>query len=210
MKTTEEIAEPLLKKLDAWKVPDQKTIVGIEGYSAAGKSTLLKFVADQRSDIVPVESDDFLSAERVRDMHRHEPIRLEPDWRKAPWFEYEALDRLLTQYEQGHGHYVSPIYNRKTKEFDGEKEFNLAKPLLLIEGTFLLQSPAADRLDHLVFLDISYELADARRWERHQKASPTASREKHMEWLKRFVQIYDLYLEACDPKKKADVVISVW
>lgn len=205
MKTVEQMAEPLLRKLDEWE-SSRKTIVGIEGYSASGKTTLLNYVGGLRPEIQALEVDDFLAPAREREAVT--APWLEPDWRKAPWFRYNVLEELLQQYEESNITYNSPIYNRKSKEFDGKKDFDLSKPTLVAEGTFLLQTPLADRLDYLVYVDIPFEIADRRRWERHMKKEPNADRVKHLAWVEDFIKLYSEYLETQKPHKRADLVIN--
>lgn len=204
MKTVEQMAEPLLRKLDEWET-GRKTIVGIEGYSATGKTTLLNYVGALRPEVLALEVDDFLAPARER-----EAVTvpwLEPDWRKAPWFRYRILEELLMQYEESDLPYSSPVYNRKSKEFDGKKVFDLSRATMVAEGTFLLQSPLANRLDYLVYVDLPFDIADRRRWERHMQKEPNADRVKHLAWVEEFIKLYSEYLETQEPHKRADLVI---
>lgn len=206
MKTVESMAEPLMRKLDEWET-GRKTVIGIEGYSAAGKTTLLNYVGSLRPGILTVEIDDFLAP-----AHEREAVRvpwLEPDWRKAPWFRYNVLEELLKRYEESDLPYTAPIYNRKSKEFDGEKDFDLSKTTLVAEGIFLMHTPLANRLDYLVYVDVPFHIADQRRWERHMQREPNPDRVKHLAWVEGFIKLYSEYLDTQKPQERADLVINV-
>lgn len=58
MKTVEELAEPLLEKLDEWKQPDHQLTVGIDGYPGVGKTSIASILEGTGARVI--HQDEYL------------------------------------------------------------------------------------------------------------------------------------------------------
>lgn len=223
MKTTEEIAESILKALDKWKRPNDKIIVGLEGYTATGKTTLADHIAKVRSDVVVVHLDNFLQPKEWRRKNPHLSGRPNVGWHNIPAFRFDKADRILQQYRKSNTTIKIKTYSSESGVWDKQREYDLRKPILLLECATLLQAPIDDYLDYLVFLEGHFPKADKRRYARKNKVLKTSRRTQpipgddgiartELEFWERvnaYRDLYEEYLRVGQPEKKADLVIHI-
>lgn len=199
MKTTDEIAPVVSEALDGW-LTGQKQIIGIDGPRGAGKTSLLKYLSAIRQDIVPVYLDDFLAPRTEREQLAKETMQYEADWRNVPWFRYSNFQVLIEAFLSSNAVFKSAIYNPETGLCDTEVSFDLSRQTLVVEGLMLLRSPAQDRLDKLIYLDIGSKSANKRLEQRESKPEGL---------IKGFEEFEEAYLEQSKVKQHADLVIHI-
>jgi uridine kinase len=183
-------------------------VVGLEGYSGAGKTTLVK-KALATMPAVLVHMDEFQVSDDERkkiesslphpkdifvEKYRFDVLRdlVEKFRNGQPSAEYDLIDP-----DNGNGYH-------KTFKFDAK--------LLVIDGIWLSNS---DRLpsvfDKIVFLDIDPAVADSRRRQREsQEWSADSWEETHPDsYIKQYKLAHDEYMEKYKPQQNAALVLRV-
>lgn len=178
----------------------QRWVIGIDGLSRSGKSTLTKEVANQlQNQKVPVyvfHIDDYIVERKRRYQTTFEQwveyYYLQWD---VMWLKEHLFKKLKTAKE----------LNLKTYDSftDSLREANICLPetcLVLVEGVFLQRKEWRPFFDYMFYVDCSRD-------ERfNREASET---QKNLEKFKRRYWVAeDYYLETVDPKKLADFVIE--
>ncbi|MDP4000295.1 MAG: hypothetical protein Q8Q11_02590 [bacterium] len=213
MKKIEKIAEPILEQVERWlKDADHKLklVIGIEGYSAVGKTTLHEYLRQQLPDLLQVRLDDYLAKRAVRDAIRSE-ANWQLDWKKSGWYQYEEFERVINAYRRSDAKFTSQIYNRDTDDYDRTVEYDLSKPAMLLEGSLLFRSPAGPEIDRLIYLDGSWDEADRRRLKRHiaVRGDNYQTRERSRIFERNFRILYEKYLKKYDVRARTDLTIHV-
>lgn len=196
------------KALDEWALP-RKLMIGIEGYSGSGKTTILKELAERRSDIIPVYLDDFLASRAEREALANEPLTYKTDWHRAKWYRYEALQKLIKRFLNSDELYRTVLYDTATADWTRKATFDLSKRMMVIEGVMLLRSPAAEKLDRLILLESDRDAADRRRLERLMRKTRGAVGGDAQVWADKFHRLYSAYLAHERPDEQADLMIRV-
>ena len=189
----------------------KKIIVGIDGYSGIGKTTILEKLVERNSRILAVHRDDFLIPRRVYvDM-----IAKAED--KSVVFETEILDTekirsLINAFRMSDSIYQTTIFNSQSGECDIIKKYDLSKRILVIEGIFLFHPKQLnDIFDLRIFLDGDMDAADQRRIKREkEKWGKNYFPDDHPDsWFKYVKIAFGRYLKVYKPKEFADLIISI-
>ena len=184
--------------------------VGIDGIDAAGKTTLAAELAlmlkQQDRSIIQASLDDFHNPKRVRSCRGV----LSPQGYYYDSFNYGALiDKLLSPLgPSGDGIYQTALFDyRLDSPVDPSVCQAAADAILLFDGVFL-QRPVLERhWDFVIYVDISFDECLARAINRDTPfLGPAEAVERR--YRRRYIPGQQLYLEACQPKERADVVID--
>ncbi|MBA3303164.1 MAG: uridine kinase [Acidimicrobiia bacterium] len=178
--------------------PHPNLLVGIDGASATGKSTLADELAEalQARDLVVVRAsiDSFHRPRRER-YHRG------PDSPEGYYLDSHDLvalqDRLLTPFVTGVGSYVTAVFDEPSDAPVDQVPLPVpADAVLVFDGLFLQRPELKDAWDLLVFL--TAERRRAQLW----AAYPDGPRKD------RYLVGQALYEEQVDPWRRAAVVID--
>ena len=184
--------------------------VGIDGIDAAGKTTLAAGLAldlKQRDrPIIQASLDDFHNSRQIRTSRG----ALSPLGYYFDSFNYGALfKKLLSPLGPGgDGIYQTAAFDyRLDVPVDPSVSEATADAILLFDGVFLLR-PVLDRhWDFVIYVDISFKECLARAIERHDQHLGSAETIE-TRYRQRYIPGQRLYLAACQPKERADVVID--
>jgi uridine kinase len=125
-------------------------------------------------------------------------------------FNYGALiENLLSPLGPGgDGNYQTAVFDyRMDSPVDPSVSQATADAILLFDGVFLLR-PVIDRhWDFVIYVDISFKECLARAIKRDSQYLGSAETTE-MRYLRRYIPGQRLYLAACQPKERADVVID--
>jgi uridine kinase len=177
----------------------QRFILGIDGLSRSGKTTLVKEVEyhlqELNISICIFHIDDYIVERKRRYNTKHEE-----------WYEYYQLqwdiewlrDNLFKELK------VSKELHLFEYDFytDTQKSHVVKIPdtcLIIIEGVFLQRSEWRTFYDYMIYLDCPRD----KRFKRESDAT-----QKNVEkFEKRYWKAEDYYLETVSPKKQADLLI---
>jgi uridine kinase len=184
--------------------------VGIEGRSAAGKTTLADELApliEQRArPVIRASIDDF---HRPADQ-RYVRGRLSPDGYYLDAFNYPAVRAsLLLPLGPGGGR------RYRTAIFDAFHDRPIEQPervapdnaIVVVDGIFLARPELRDLWEFRIFVEIDAEESIRRGCLRDQTwmGSAEAARERY---LTRYVPAENRYLQEIQPRRHADVVVD--
>ncbi len=195
---------------------DKKLIIGVEGYSGTGKTTLLREVAKQLPSILPVHRDDFMIPRKEWEaIFSHTKDR-------SKALEYQAVDqRLIHEFaslyrvsndEQTFLLRADESAGNKSGEQNIPCQFDFSKRIMVIEGMWLYHpSQFDDIFDYRIYLDADQETADKQRREREMaRWGDQYFPDTHPESYFRLIKIaYNDYLEKHTPLERANLVIHL-
>jgi len=184
--------------------------VAIDGLDAAGKTTLADALA------APIER---LGRPVIRasldGFHRPRALRyargdLSPEGYYYDSFDYAALQELLLRPLSPNGSrlYHTQLFDYATNQ-SSTSQAQIAPPdaILLFDGVFLLRPELLDCWDVTIFVQIMPETAVARAIQRD--AAAMGGVDKTVErYARRYLPGQQIYFAACQPEKKADILIN--
>jgi uridine kinase len=202
------VVHKLLSHLAKWQSITPRLVVGIEGYSGAGKTTLVKeIVATMPAVLLHMDEFQVSDNERKkleRSLHHKKDIFVEK-------YRFAVLRDLVEKFRDGQR---SAKHDLVDPDADArhQQTFLFDANLLIIDGIWLSNS---DRLpsvfDKIVFLDIDPAIADHRRRQREgQRWGADAWEETHPDsYIKQYKLAHEEYMERYKPRQHASLVLKV-
>lgn len=199
------------QKIAEYSKKYQKFVVGIDGYSGIGKTTLLNKLVESNENIISVFRDDFIKPRKViaklleNTDDKSKIMELE-------WCDNEKLKDLVRKFKEGNKTCSVRIYNPDTGDMDIEKTYDLSKQIMIIEGIFLFHPKLIDSIfDLRIFLEGDNEAADERRREREKERwGDKYFPDTHPDSWFRLVKVaFDRYYKLYEPQQRADLVIKI-
>lgn len=189
---------------------DHPIRVGIDGFAAAGKTTLAnELVAplEQRGRVVlRISIDGFHNPAEIRHRKgRHCPVGYYQDS-----FNHDAIvrDVLTPLGPNGNRHYKPANYDYRTgTTVDMEWEQAPADAILLFDGIFLQRPELKDHWDFVLFVHANFSVMLDRACQRDLEKFQSTDRVRQS-FERRFIPGCRLYLEKTRPHEQAHVVID--
>jgi uridine kinase len=180
--------------------------VAVDGVDGAGKTTFADLLAEQlRStgrEVLRISADDFHHPRAVR----HQRGRNSPEGFWLDTYDYAALrDKVLDPLGPG----GSRRYKTAAHDLDSDQALNPpwceAPPgtILILDGMFLHRDELSDNWDLSIFLQVPFSVSVARLASR-DGGNPDPEHPS----LARYVQGQRLYLAACSPWDRADLIVD--
>jgi uridine kinase len=193
--TTSSATSLIKKNISVWLSERQKLVIAIDGYSGAGKTTILKSLAAQMSVIKPVHMDDFVSSANTNDVVRCDS-KGKPTGLFLKWRPKSGLPRFRNA--------IADFKSSRSKY-----------RILVVEGVFL-QHPEVlgntrDVVDHFIYVDVNHKTADSRRAKRERARWGAAYvPESHpASYARHFKVAHKQYMRMYDPKNRADLAVRL-
>ncbi|MSU76205.1 hypothetical protein EXS54_01905 [Patescibacteria group bacterium] len=214
MKTTEEIAKPLLKALNEWSKENPKLVVAIDGHIGAGKTTLLNYIAQHNPDVLAIPKDDFLS-------NRKERIALMKDTEdkvsamESGGYDYERLRKVVELFRKDSPPQEFLAHDKVSGEITEKRTYDFKHPILVTEGVLMFHPKHEDSLwDKRVYLVSDTKAAAERREKRdvaafakHGRKIPPRKDPNSLAYT--FEKVLKKYREEVRPTERADLVIEI-
>lgn len=194
----------ILEKLVSGFMPlinhNHRLIIGIDGLSRSGKTTIVKKLA--------AVLEEYQMKSRIIHLDDHIVDRTkrygtgEAEWKEYYYLQWEVEKLRGILFEKLHqdNEIVLPFYDDQLDQ-QVYKKLNLAgKKIVLVEGIFLQREEWKANLDYTIFIDCPRQI----RFEREN----ARTRENTEKFEHRYWKAEDYYLEKLSPKAKADSVIS--
>lgn len=209
----EKTASKISYALDKWLgEAEGKLIVGIDGYSGTGKTTIAQAISKSRSDALVVSFDDFLLPRRRRERLVKEATN-KPKVVELHWYNVSAVLKLFKLFKKGKSGVVSiPAFNPQSGRYDKKKNFDLRKKVLIVEGVFLYHPKLFKNVwNKKIFLLADRKQAALRRVAREKERwKDEYISERHPDsWIRLFKIAYNNYTANFKPQTQADLLIKV-
>ena len=180
---------------------DRRVLVAVDGVDGAGKTTFadrLALLLDR--PVVRASADDFLNPAVVR----HARGRESPEGFFLDSYDLDALRRLLLDPFAAGAPFRRRAFDvHADRPVHGADEQAPPDALLLLDGLFLHRDELAGCWEFSIFLDVPFETTAAR-----MAARDGTSPDPHHPTMQRYVGAQLLYFEACDPHRRANIVID--
>lgn len=213
MKTIEQTAKKVNKKIKEWTRQHNRIIVVIDGYAGSGKTSVADRIAQLNPDCLVVHLDDFIKHWKVR-KHMMDVAEDRSKVFEYRWYRYDAVERLVKAFRGAKkGHIRLKAYDFNRNEFTVPQSFDLSKNILVIEGIFLLHPQHKRNIlwDKRVFLKADLKKAEERSIAQEKKRWGAAylPEDHPASYLRDFRVAYRRYLDRYKPEQRADFVIDV-
>ena len=184
--------------------------VAIDGVDAAGKTTvadeLVPYLESMNRPVIRASIDGFHNPTSVR----HARGKLSPKGYYLDSFNYNALLTLLLTPlgPAGTLKYTTGVFDyRADREIHRQLISAAPNAVLLFDGVFLLRTELDGHWDFSVFVDASFEVTLGRARERDLNLFGR-DEEVLRQYEQRYIPGQKMYLEECQPKHRASVIID--
>jgi uridine kinase len=166
-------------------------VVALDGFSAAGKSTLAAALSD-RLDSAVIHGDDF-----YRDMPEQERLGLSPAGGIENYFDWRRMrSEVLEPLRQGRSATYRP-FDWATGGGFGDPVTVDSRPVVVVEGVYSARPELASVVDVAVFVDTP----------EHERTQRRALRHDPTEWEVRWDAAEELYFRTVRPVESFDLVV---
>lgn len=205
-----EAGNKVIQALDYWSKSKEKLVVGIDGITGVGKTTLAEYVTKNSSKVLLIHIDDFMTP---LDFRTAEVKKLNDptNFFIHNWFEYEDIRKLVKEFRSGRNQKF------KTKAYHRGKrsvliEYDLSKSILIIEGVLLFHPELIDDIwDMRIFLDGDEKHIKERRVSREKQrwGEKYISENDPISWSGFILKGLKQYQRIYNPRGKADLVLII-
>ncbi|MFG3611310.1 kinase [Rummeliibacillus stabekisii] len=199
----EKVSSQFLTRLNK----DRPFIIGIDGLSGAGKTTLVKELAreldNQKYNLTTFHLDDHIVEKNKRYLTGQE------EWYEYYYLQWDIECLRINLFEQLHedSEILSlSFYDKYTDHFSIKQIRLLTNSIVLIEGIFLQRAEWRSYFDFILYLDCPRELRYKRVLNRDSYIGDYQARLN--KYKKRYWLGENHYLDKIDPIRKADIVIK--
>lgn len=206
------IVSAIVELIKKWEkeYPDQKLIIGVDGSSGTGKSTISSEIAKKKK-VTLVQIDHFLTPWKKRkkllDTAKNKMMVYENHWYDLK--EFRKLVNLFKDPKRKKVYLISHsnIYPKKKKK---KIKYNLNTKVLLVDGVFLLNKKIYGKIfDKTIFLEIPKKYLAQRRRIRYSLNNRSGKYDSKNKYSQLFNKAWEDYLKRFNPARKSDVVVKI-
>ena len=163
------LAQKINEVINVWAKDTSKLVVGIDGYTGVGKTTLLNNLAKLNPNILSVNRDDFqIPRSKFQKLYKNVKDR-------SHVFELEMndsrkLNKLVQTFRNSNKLYKIKAYDGVSGKINIPKTFDLSKKIMVIEGVFMFHPKLLNKIwDKRIYLKGDIKQIDKRRIAREKK-----------------------------------------
>lgn len=205
---SKQISNEIIKTILSWSTDQPKLVVAIDGIPGVGKSTILDLMEGKISALL-LHMDNFLTPIDYRTkLLAKKPT---PKEFQDGLFDYSDIREFIKLYKKGSKEEVT-ILTYKSGKRQIEKTYDLTKPILIIEGTYLFDTKYFENLwDKTIYLDGDENQIKQRRIQRTKQlmGKNYISEDDPKSFFNFGLKVYHDYQEKFQPKQKADLNLTV-
>jgi uridine kinase len=195
-----DFAEKLMKEIHSAIDQNERFILGIDGLSRAGKTTLVEKLASMldTKDIqnLIIHIDDHIVVRKSRYNTGQD------EWKEYYYLQWdiESLKEMLFEKLIHSNELELPYYDNDLDRHE-YKKLNIAnKKVFIVEGIFLLRKEWSSFFDFTVFIDCPRDVRFSR--------ESLKTQQNIEKFSKRYWKAEDFYMEKVRPIEKAQLVLS--
>lgn len=184
--------------------------VAIDGVDAAGKTSLANELVEPLKasgrDVIKASLDGFHNPRELR-------YRMGEDSPEGYFFDSFNHEALITSLlkplgPDGNLDYQTSVFNFQSDTQTSPPAIHASPDSILIfDGIFLLRPELVNYWDFSIFVAIDFDVSIERASQRDQYLFGSAEEVRKRYW-KRYVPGQRIYLQTCQPKKHADIIID--
>lgn len=190
---------------------DQRLVVGLDGTSGIGKTTIAQQIAERYPHVTVVHLDHFMFpyTDRARALRAAAD---KPSVYTTAWYNISALQKLIRTFRAPHDtRTLDIIHTALGKEKPKTKTYNMMNKILLLEGVFLRHSSFLPKkmFDKHIFLTTHPAIIHSRKENRAKRRYSNKEINTYNVLHLIFSVAWKRYIEKCNPAEHADLTIEM-
>ncbi len=210
----ENFVKAIIDSIQAWRrTTPGKLIVGLEGTSGIGKTTIAKQIIQRAPWITLVHLDQFVFPAFIR-IRRLRIAEDKPAIYRKKWYDIKKLQCCVAAFRDKGSkqlEYIHSVPHPKTG-IATTIRYAMRNPVLLLDGVFLQDRMVFGTLcDRYIFLTTSRTVIErrrVRRWKRHSRGSRVEQKLRRDTHLI-FDVAWERYMRDVHPEQHADCIIKM-
>jgi uridine kinase len=203
-----EIIEHISTGLEKWTVSGRKMVIGIDGESGIGKTTIAKELANLYPELIFHFSLDFFikpAQERYSSLRK---IDKKTEVFEKDWFYLDRFEKLVNSFKEGDIYKCSKIIGRNDKDIEFDNK------VLLVDGIFLHNRVMFKKsFDKIIYLYSDKEIVETRRKRRRERLyckSGDQDKLKKTDLMEQLLAMaHEDYVDKYNPIDNSDLVIKI-
>ena len=200
------ITKKIMKRMEHLKELNRPYIIGIDGLSGAGKTTITETITKELTygaqKVLVIHIDDLIEEQEKRYNTGH------PEWYEYYWLQWDVQgikEKLFEAVHEKLDHLRLKFYDKENDRCYMEN-INIEQcNVILIEGVFLQRKEWKDFFDYMIYLDCPKNVRSKRVLQRDAYIGNMSERLKKYE--QRYWAAEDYYFDEANPIQSADIVI---
>ncbi|GGA38198.1 uridine kinase [Psychrobacillus lasiicapitis] len=201
------ITNKIMERMKHLKELNRTYIIGIDGLSGAGKTTITEIIAEELTTkgqkVVVIHIDDLIEERGNRYNTGH------PEWYEyysLQWDVHGIKEKLFEAVHERLNHLHLKFYD-KENDLCYMKSINIEQcTVILLEGIFLQRKEWSGFFDYIVYLDCPKKIRSERVLQRDEYLGNMNNRLKKYE--RRYWRGEEYYLQEVNPIESSDIVIT--
>lgn len=162
----------------------QKVVVGLEGYSGTGKTTIAKELSRKDQNIHFINSDSYSDKVNPKEFIIKENLN--------------SPEKIVDQYVE-----------LQQTEIIGKDIKKIKEGVVLVEARFILHGNFRDLFDKVIYLSSDFDKADIRREKREKDLMGEKYDKKLAKLFSEYFRAgYEYYVSTYKPEKNSDLVVN--
>lgn len=207
------IIERIIDLIDQWskEKPEKKLIIGIDGLSGIGKTTIANEIARKKFNISVVHLDYFMNSSEKR----HQAIEKFGDnlqMYENYWYDLKKFKKLISDFRNPGSEKKFVFTNDCYQRNKGPKkpQIDLLNAALLVDGIFISDKKMFNMcFDETILLTLDDEYIAKRRKLRFVINHPGEKYDKDRYIKNNFDNVWEDYLKMWQPMKNSSIILNI-